>query len=195
MPGHRSNLAYKYDPNTLSPRVKLAIRLYGSGAVRTMSEASVAAGMSKQGLYFRKHQDRRMDIYLHQLEKQIHDGTVDMSQVLQRLGRQAIVNIAHLGTVAQKEDVRLRANQDLADRSPETAKTHKVKLEEDIHITPKAIENLQKALLESAASRAQFVQVISGDYVTVDEESSTRHMKQLPAPSNASSNGSGPSVP
>src|SRR5574338_737941 len=125
MPG-RHNAVRSFDPSTLSPRVRMALRLYGTGAVPTLVEASRTAGLNDNALYFRRYHDKRMDIYLHQLDKEIHEGSIDMTKVLQRLGRQAVVNIAHLADSAQKEDVRLRANQDLADRSPETAKTHKL---------------------------------------------------------------------
>lgn len=134
-----------------------------------------------------------MDIYLTQLEQEIHAGTVDMSKVLVQLGRKAVIGIAHLANDAAKEDIRLRANQDLADRSPETQKTHKVALEQDIRMTPESIEDLRKALLESARAKETYAEVLNGDYVTVDAESSVRHLKQLPAL--AESNGTGHSVP
>lgn len=133
-----------------------------------------------------------MDIFLAQLDREIQEGSVDMTKVIQRLGRKAIVNIAEIAQdLSIKADVRLRANVDLADRSPETAKTHKVKLEEDIRITPDAIEDLRKALLESARAKDEYAEVLTGDYVTVDEESSIRHLKQLPA----LLNGTGHTVP
>lgn len=181
------------DPATLSPRVKMALRLYGTGTVRSLADAARAAGLHHEQLYGARYKDPRMDIFLLKLDKEINDGTVDMTQVLQKLGRRAIVNIAQLSEEAQKEDIRLRANQDLADRSPETAKTHKVALEQDIRMTPESIEDLRRALLESARAKETYAEVLSGDYVTVDAESSVRHLKQLPAL--AESNGTGHSVP
>lgn len=172
----------------------MALRLYGTGAVKTMGEAAQAAGMKKQGFYQARWRDHRVDIYLAKIDKEIDEGTVDMSKVLVHLGRRAVVNIAHLADNAQKEDVKLRANQDLADRSPETMKTHKVKLEEDIKMTPQAIEQLREALAESARAKLQFAEVTTGDYITVDNESSVRHLAQLPAPSHEG-NGTGHSVP
>lgn len=187
----RSGIARKYNPATLSPRVKVALRLYGSGAVPTMGKAADAAGLGRSTFYQTRHKDSRVDIYLARIDKEIDEGTVEMSKVLMHLGRKAVVGIAKMADDdSLKPDVRLRANIDLADRSPETMKTHKIKLEEDIKLTPESIESLRSALAESARSRVQFAQVISGDYITVDAESSVRHLAQLPAPF-ASSNGTG----
>lgn len=158
----------------------MAARLYATSAVKTKKEACEAAGMNPNGLSYRRWMDKRLDIYLAQIEKQITDGTVDMSQVIQRLGRKAMLNIADLGENAQKEDVRLRANIDLADRSPETAKTHKLQLETDVRMRPEDIARLQATLAESAAARQSYAAAAEGDYVTVSEEDLPRRLALVP---------------
>lgn len=190
--GRSGTEARHFNPHTLTPRMKAALRLYGTGAVRTQKEACEAVGLNTRALAYRKWMDPRVDIFLAKLDQEIDAGTVDMSRVLVTLGRKAVVNIAKMAESATKEDVRFRANQDLADRSPETQKTHKLRMEEDIRMTPESIEALRAALLESARARVDYAEVIEGDYITVDEESSQRHLAQLPSPS---SNGTRSSVP
>jgi len=99
-----------------------------------------------------------------------------MSRVLTQLGRRAVVNIARLAEDGQKEDVRLRANQDLADRSPETAKHTKVDLGMDLQLPHSEIAALTKALTDSAEAREVFARAASGDYITVDDETLPRRL-------------------
>jgi hypothetical protein len=116
-----------------------------------------------------KRVNPRMTELVNRIDKEIEDGTIDMSKVLVTLGRRAVRNIAHLAESAEKEDIRFRANVDLADRSPETVKTHKVQAEGSMNLRPEDVAALTHALVESARLRAKFPEAAIGDFIRVDD--------------------------
>jgi hypothetical protein len=153
----------------LSPRVKLATRLWASGACKTQKEAAQAAGIHPMYMSLVKRENPRMTELINQIDKEIQDGTIDMSKVLLTLGRRAVRNLAHLAENAEKEDIRFRANVDLADRSPETVKTHKVQAEGTMQLRPEDVTALTHALVESARLRAKFPEAAIGDFIRVED--------------------------
>lgn len=155
----------------LSPRVKLATRLWVTGACKTQKEAAQAAGIHPMYLSLVKRENPRMTELINQIDREIHDGTIDMSKVLIKLGRRAIRNIAHLSENAEKEDIRFRASVDLADRSPETVKTHKVQAEGEMNLRVEDVAAITRALVEGARLRQQFPEAATGNFIRVEDPS------------------------
>ena len=118
-----------------------------------------------------------MQAYIRELERKMDAGTVGMSSVIQELGRKGLVKIAQMmESDAVKDELRLRAAMDLADRSPETSKTSKISLEADLTLRQADAKALIQALVEASTADERFAsEVTEGDYIKVDDGS-------LPAP-------------
>lgn len=113
-----------------------------------------------------------MKAYVAKLERDLDAGAVNMSAVMQELGRRGVQRIAAIMEDDNvKDELRLKAAQDLADRSPETSKTNKISLEGDLTLRTMDAAALVKALLEGNEVAEEFDrQVEEGDYVKVDSE-------------------------
>lgn len=162
----------------LSPRLRMAARYLASGACRTQKEASEAAGLHPNYLTMVKASgNEKLAAYLAELDSRIEDSTIDMSKILQGLGRRAVRNIANLMETADKEEIRFRAAVDLADRSNETQKTHKHQVEA-ISITSGDITALTVAMLESARERQRYLSsgIATDGYDKGDTVESINHL-------------------
>lgn len=158
---------------TLSPRVKTALRLYVSGAVRTQGEAARLSGMDKHYLSQLKVQNPVAQAYIAKLEAEIESGAVNMNAAIQQLARKGLMTIAKMmESDLVKDELRLKAAMDLADRSPETSKTNKLSIEADLSIRHEDANRLIAALVESSVAEATYAPLVSeGDYVKVDDGS------------------------
>ena len=114
-----------------------------------------------------------MQAYIRELERKIDNGTVQMSTAMQELGRRGLVKIAEMmESDAVKDELRLRAAIDLADRSPETSKTSKISIEGDITLREGDAKRLIQALVEASTADEKFAAEVSeGDYIKVDDGS------------------------
>lgn len=157
-----------------SPRVALAARLYASGAVATKGEAGEAAGLN--GTYFRlvsspgaqrSHPEVRK--LMEDVDAQIHDKTVEMSAILQHIGREALVEMRRLMHASNNEAIKLKAASDLLDRSTETSKIHKHQVA-SFSVSGDDAKMLAAAMVESAKAREQYPEAASGDFVKVPIE-------------------------
>lgn len=163
---------------SLSPRVKMAAKLYVTGACKTKKEASIAAGLAPNYLTLLRD-NPLVNEYINRIEDRIEDGSVDMSKVLVTLGRKAVVGMARMmESETVKDDIRFKAMQDLADRSPETSKTIKQQMTSDLSMTVESAALLAAALVESARNKENYIQAAQGDYITVDIE---KEVKLLPS--------------
>jgi hypothetical protein len=168
-PMRRSVLA-EVREQQLSPRVKLAARLYATGVVKTKKEAALAAGLSKDVLYQLRHEPKVNDL-IRKVDQELEANIISTADVLKILGRKAIMVTADIMTSdTVKDDVRLKAAQDLADRSPETSKTLKIQAESSLTISDEAADLIRAAMMESARARAQFPSAASGNFVTATDE-------------------------
>jgi hypothetical protein len=154
----------------IGPRHKMALRLWVTGAVRTQGEAAKAVG-SHYGYLSLLKMNPKMQEYIRRLEREIDEKSVNMSQVMQELGRKGVQRIAQMMESEQvRDELRFRAAQDLADRSPETSKTNKLSIEGDLTLRSADAQQLMKALVEAAEVEREFRKdVESGDYIKVDE--------------------------
>jgi hypothetical protein len=88
---------------------------------------------------------------------------VDLSAVIERLSGKALGTIEELMSASAKDDVRLRASQDILDRNPKTSKTQKLAIS-SLSLTGKDVDRLASALVASSGLREQFAAAAQGDY-------------------------------
>jgi hypothetical protein len=161
--------AYINSGREMPPRLRNAIRLYESGATRTMADAARVAGISANNFSGVRKYNPMARAEVDRIRADINTGVVDMSSAIARLGRLGVGKIAELMETAAKEEIQLKAAQDLADSSHETSKTHKVALEGDVTLPASTVNDLARALIEQAARREKFADAASGDYIKVNE--------------------------
>lgn len=163
----------------ISPRVRIAARLYNTGIARTLGEAAKMAGLAPATLYAMNVSDNEeYNRIASQAAKDSDIATGDISAVLQRLGRNALITIEALRASSESEAIRLKAAIDLADRSPETSKIQKMQVQ-TITMEGKDVAELTRGMIEAAQVQAQFTEVTTGDFVKVTTES---HAPQLSLP-------------
>lgn len=143
-----------------SARVKLAVRLYQTGACRTKKEASIAAGLHPNYLTMLTRQgggSEPVKRLMNDVDDMIADQTVQTSAIIELLGRRAVGKLANLMESAN-EGVVFKAAQDLADRSPATSKTQKVQLD-SFSISGQDVKDLAAAMVESARSQQRYMHI------------------------------------
>src|SRR3569832_1978997 len=107
-----------------TPRVKLATRLYATGVAKTKAAAAEMAGLAPSTYYLISTTESKVSDLMNHIDKELESEQLDTGRLLKHLGRKAIRHIAWtLDSDEVKHDTRLKAAQDLADRSPETSKT------------------------------------------------------------------------
>lgn len=158
-----------YDVQKLSPRVRLAARLYATAAAPTKREASKMAGLHPSYLTMLTGKSEKVRQLVNDTDALIQDETVSSSVILQRLGRDAIAKISQLMHESQSEGLQLKAAIDLADRSPETSKTQKVQLE-SFNLDGKDVQALAAAMVEAAEVQGRYAAVGVEGLVEVDTD-------------------------
>jgi hypothetical protein len=152
----RSHYFHMAIPRTLRPRVRTALRLTLTGATRTQAEAARVVGITQAYLSTAKR-NPLMQAYIRKIEAQMDAGSVQMSTVIQELGRKGLVKIALMMESDEvKDELRLRAAMDLADRSPETSKTSKLSIEGDLTIREGDAQRLIQALVEASQADEKY---------------------------------------
>jgi len=128
-----------------------------------MKAAGAAVGISPQAVSDAlRHSPLAMQ-YAEQLQQAIHAKVVDLSVVIERMSTKAVARIGMLIDTASKEDVQLRAAQDILDRNPTTSKTRRVQIE-SLSLTGKDVEALTKAMTSGAGLREEFEIAATGDF-------------------------------
>lgn len=161
-----------------SARVKMAIRLYATGACKTKKAASAAAGLHPNYLSMLTSTNGSDQVkrLLNDVDAMIEDKTVETSAIITMLGRKAIGRLAHMMDSAS-EGIALKAAVDLADRSPETAKTQKMQVE-SFSLSGQDAKELALAMVESARSESRYKHIaVEG----LDEIGITGPSQELPA--------------
>lgn len=155
-----------------SPRLRGAARLYASGAVKTKKEAAEAFDLDPIYFYHMTSPQIGNETLRHihdDIDEAIQDETINMSRVLELLGRKAIGKLYGLMRDGQSEILQFKAAQDLADRSPETSKTLKIQ-SASITISGADAKELAESLVMSAKARTRFREAAEGDFVRVDTD-------------------------
>lgn len=182
-PGNKpSRWKEKFADRKISPRLRMAAKLYHSGIAKTLGEAAKMASLAPATLYAMNISDNEeFNRICTVADKERDIATGDISLVLQRLGRNALTTIEELRAKSESESIRLKAAIDLADRSPETSKITKLQVA-SLSMDGKDVESLTKALVEAEHVRAKYAEVATGDFVRVSTEAPTSELAALPKP-------------
>jgi len=173
----RELLTHEYRMKELTPRVKLATRLYATGLCKTKAEAARQAGLSPSVFYITSTTEVKVADLMAEVERELADETIDTAKLIRRLGRAAIGQIAKtMLNPVEKGETRLKAAQDLADRSPETSKVINVNAQVATPLSDDQVHALRRSLIEAAELRARFPAAAEGSYVTVSDATTARSL-------------------
>lgn len=150
----------------LSPRVKMGLQIYASGAAKTVKEAAEIVGLSQVHLGNVKNLGGGQEL-IDRMQGKIEDAAVNTSALLRSLGVEAVHKLAALMRTAGSENIQLAAAKDLADRSPETSKTQKIQVD-SFSINGEDAKHLAEAMIRAQQSREVWSGQTQGDFVKVD---------------------------
>lgn len=161
-PSTRRNYANWSRQRTLSPRLRHALELYHSGAVRTQKEAAAIVGVCPQniGRVVRHSEAGRQ--FVQEFNGEIRRKVVDMAAVIQGMSEKALERMNTLMD-SNSEKIQLDAAKDILDRNPETSKTRKVQVE-SLSLTGRDVQSLAAALTRGAELKQLYAQAAVGDY-------------------------------
>lgn len=152
----------------LSPRIRMGLRLYVHGVVKTQKEAASLAGVSN--VYFSQVVNSPAGMeYMKSAHNIIEENAHDVNLLIKRLSERAIGVIGTLMEDASKEDIRLRAAQDLADRGPETAKIQKHQVE-SFTLSGADARAIAESMVAAAAVRGTYEELKTEDFVRVNTD-------------------------
>lgn len=109
---------------------------------------------------------------MNSVDQAIEEKTIDMAELLKRLGREAVLKTATLMRSAGSENIQLAAARDLADRSTETSKIQKIQVE-PFTLDPDAGKALAAALVEAAQVQTKFADASTRDLINIESTSYT----------------------
>lgn len=159
------------DQFRLSPRVKLALRMYAYGACRTLTEAADAVGLNI-GYLSIMHNSAPGQEFMKAADAIIADKALEGSALLDQLGRRALEVTASIMENGLKEENRLRAAIDITDRSPTYSKVQKHQVEA-ITLTGKDAKALADALVAGRSVHEAYRPLVSdGDFNRIEDGSS-----------------------
>jgi hypothetical protein len=159
----------------LSPRVKMALRLYVHGVVPTQREASRLAGLN-EAYFSQVINSSAGKQYMKSAHNIIEENAHDTNLLIQKLSHRAIAVIGTLMEDAGKEDVRLRAAQDLADRGPETAKIQKHQVE-SFTLSSSDARAIAESMVQAAAVKKTYSHLEKEDFDKVNVDSPVEVIK------------------
>jgi len=159
------------------PRVRMAARLYASGAVPTKRAACQSVGLHPAYLTVLDSHDNEVTTRIqNEVEAAIADETISLSKAIAILSRKAAQRMGEL-IGSQNEHVAVKASSDILDRNPETSKSFKHSVT-GIVISPDDAKELAAALVAGARIREQYASVASSDFGKV-EDSDNGSQKKL----------------
>ena len=145
---YQSILSYQRK-SSMSPRVRMAMRLYGNGSM-TQKEAAQAAGLHKVYVANLVNKSPLVANFIDKIQGELDEQAVDMGKVIKAAGRKAIENIYLTMEHGDNPALKLKAAIDLADRSPETSKIQRFTL------GSADVELLAQAMAEGRTAQEQF---------------------------------------
>lgn len=150
------------DPSQLSPRVRMALRMYVNAAVPTLKDAAIAVGITPQYLSningtvaAKKYTQTAHEI----IEEKAHD----VNALIASLSHRAVQVIGQLMEDGSSENIRLRAAQDLADRGPETSKIQKHQVE-SFSLSSDDARGIAEAMVAAATLRQRHEELRVADF-------------------------------
>lgn len=151
-----------------SPRIKMAARLYASGAVKTKREAAKVAQINPEWFTTMTNHNEETRRIVGAVDQAIDDQSVDMSAVLRTVGREAIKRIHGL-MLEENPHIALKAAVDLADRSPETSKIQRHEIAA-MTVRAEDAKELASALVAAAEAKRRFAEQVKDGLVRVNVE-------------------------
>lgn len=145
----------------------MALKLYVSGAVRTQREAAAAAGVSAQTVS-NARRSAAGQAFESTFDTQVQERAVSLSAVIAKLSEKALDVMAEQIEHGSTEEVKFKAAKDILDRNPETSKTNKVQVE-SFTLSGRDAKDLAAALAQARMPQPTDEQVMTGDFVRVDE--------------------------
>lgn len=155
-------------PRQLSARARMGLRLLVHTAVPTVKAAAEAVGMTPQALAIVKNSPAGIE-YMENAHKILEDKTLEGSVLMDRLGRRAVEVIAGTMEDAGSEALRLKAAQDLADRSSSYSKVQKHQVE-SFTLSGKDAKEIAAALVDASSVHTRFAHLANQDFVKVSTE-------------------------
>ena len=159
---------YTASRTRLSPRMSLGLKLYGSGAVKTLKQAAEMVNCHPVSLRLAAQSPAGQEV-MATAHSIIADKALSASELVKKLSRRMVELQATIAEDSPNEGLRLKAAQDLLDRNPETSKTQRIQAEV-LSINGKDAQAIAAAMVEAAKVKAQFADATVGDYVKVDSQ-------------------------
>lgn len=158
--------------SSLSPRLKMAYRLYHSATVPTKAAAAKAAGLSPATFYIASRpkidlmNPEGTDIAA-RMDDKLDEQVINARALLSKEAIKSIIKLAQLRDTGGSEGIQLKAAQDIADRCPDTSKTQRIE-SSNFSLEGKDVANLVNALVHSRSARSHITEGLEGDFIKVD---------------------------
>ncbi len=152
----------------LSPRARMALRMYAHGAVKSIKEAAEIVGMNSSYLTIIANGTPAKTM-LESTQQILDDKAMETSVFLNKLGRRGVEVIAGLMENAGSESLQLKAAVDLADRAPDFSKIQKHQVE-SFTLSGKDVAALAAAIAEGKEVQHEFKQLTTGNHDHVTPE-------------------------
>jgi hypothetical protein len=155
----------------LSPRVKNAVRLYATGAVKTKKEASHLAGLHPATLGMYMQHNTELQAMLQQIDTEVEAKVADTAPVLKHLEVVALAVMNNLMRNGGSEAVKLKAAQDILDRGPRMGKVQRT-MSVGLTIDGEDAKRLAESLVASRNVTQKYIGEVQGDFekVSTDRE-------------------------
>lgn len=147
--------------------MKLAIRAYATGSVKTVSEAAQMFGLNPMSVYQAKRSLDGQEL-MEQVDNDVGKRSVDVSALIASLGEKAVNRIGMLMQHAESEAVQLAAAKDLLDRNPVTSKTQRVQAE-GFTLGDGEAKHLAAALMQAVEIRNRVGEAAKLDVMAIAE--------------------------
>jgi hypothetical protein len=150
----------------LSPRVRMALRMYAHGACN-LSQAADAMGLSVGYLSIVKNSaiGQKFMQTAHQI---IDEKAANTSALIAGLSHRAVQVLGTMMEDSPSEQIRLKAAIDLADRGPETSKIQKHQVE-SFTLSGKDAQDIAAALVRGATVHERYAHLAEGNFDKVQE--------------------------
>lgn len=149
----------------LSPRARMALRAYATGAA-TQKEAAESAGLHP-AYGTQLANSAAGQAYIKELSEQLDQRSLDLTAVLEKLSQKALIRMAQF-MESGSDAIAFKATQDLLDRGPRTTKVQKVQTESFI-LNGQDAKALAEAMVAGAGLSSQFPEAATGNFVKVPD--------------------------
>lgn len=156
----------KIDNYRLSPRVKMALRMYAYGSCRTLTEAAEAMDLDV-GYLSSVRNSVPGAAFMESAEAIIADRTLEGHELLNKLGRRALEITARLMETSANENVQLKAAIDLSDRSPTYSAVQKMQVE-SFTLSGRDAKLIAESLVRGENVHEKFKELSSGNFDRVE---------------------------